>query len=102
VQLLLKLRAEEHNNWRHLITGDESWFYYEYVRERLWTARNDKRHQVENRIIPSRKSMPSVLWNSHGFHVMTMLHARASFASPWFIDQNLILLVEKFFSMGEI
>jgi hypothetical protein len=26
-QLLSKLRAHAHDNWGHLVTGDESWFY---------------------------------------------------------------------------
>jgi hypothetical protein len=33
VQLLPKLRAHAHDNWRHLITGDESRFYSEHVRD---------------------------------------------------------------------
>jgi hypothetical protein len=40
-QLLPKLRPYAHDNWRHLVTGDESWFYYEYVRDRIWTARDE-------------------------------------------------------------
>jgi hypothetical protein len=51
-------------------------------------------------IIPSRKNMPTVLWNPHEFHVMTMMRAGESFDAPWFIDQNLIPLAEKFSSMG--
>jgi hypothetical protein len=39
-QLLPKLCPHAHNDWRHLATGDESWFYYEYVRDRIWTARD--------------------------------------------------------------
>jgi hypothetical protein len=73
VQLLFKLRADAHNNWRDLITGDESWFYYEYARDGIWTAQDDNTSEVENGIIPSRKSIPTVLWMPHGFHVMTML-----------------------------
>jgi hypothetical protein len=52
--------------------------------------------EVENKTIHSRKSMPTVLWNPHGFPVMTMLHSRVLFDAPWFVDQNLIPLVEKF------
>jgi hypothetical protein len=61
LQLLSKLRADAHDNWRHLVTGDEIWFYYEYVRERIWAARDENTPEVENRIIISRKSMLTVL-----------------------------------------
>jgi hypothetical protein len=58
--------------------------------------------EVENRTIPSRKSMLTVLWNAHGLYVTTILHMGASFDAAWFIDQNLISLAEKFFPMGGI
>jgi hypothetical protein len=35
LQLFPKLSAHAHDNWRHLGTGDESWFYYGYVRDRI-------------------------------------------------------------------
>jgi hypothetical protein len=34
------------------------------------------------------------------FCLLTILHAGISFDAPWFIDQNLIPLIEKFFPMG--
>jgi histone-lysine N-methyltransferase SETMAR len=100
LQLLPKLRAHAHNNWRYLVTGDESWFYHEYVRDRIWTARDENTPEVENRTVASRKSMLTVLWNPHGFHVVTMLPPRASFTAPWLIDGNLVPLLDKFFPTG--
>jgi hypothetical protein len=35
LQLLPKLLAHAHDNWRCFATRDESWFYYEYVRDRI-------------------------------------------------------------------
>jgi hypothetical protein len=75
VELLLKVRGCVHNNWRNLITGEESWFYYEYVRDRIWAARDDNTPEVEKMTIPSRKSMSTVVWNPHGFHLMTTWYA---------------------------
>jgi hypothetical protein len=36
------------------------------------------------------------LWNPDGFHVVTMLPPRTSLNIPWFINEHLVLLVEKF------
>jgi hypothetical protein len=80
--------------------GDEIWFDYEYVRDLIWTAWDDNKPEIENRIIPSRKCVPTGLWNTSGFRIMTMLHARASFNAPSFIDQNSIAFVDKFFALG--
>jgi hypothetical protein len=44
--------------------------------------------------------MLTVLWNPHGFHVVTMLPPGASFNAPWLIDENLVPLLDKFFSTG--
>jgi hypothetical protein len=30
LQLLPKFRVHVHDNWWHLVTGDENWFYYEH------------------------------------------------------------------------
>jgi hypothetical protein len=41
--------------------------------------------------------MLTVLWNHHGFHIVTMLPPKASFNTSWLIDGNLISLFDKFF-----
>jgi hypothetical protein len=89
-----KLRAHAHDNRRHLITGEESWFYYEYVRDRIWTARDENTPDVENRTIASTKTTLTVRWNPHGFRVVTVLPPGESFNVLWFIDQNLVPLVQ--------
>jgi hypothetical protein len=44
--------------------------------------------------------MPTVVWNLYGYHVVTMLPPRTLFNASWFIDVNLVPLVEKFFPAG--
>jgi hypothetical protein len=68
-QMFPKLCTHAHVNWRHLAIGDESWFYYEYVRDRIWTAWDENTPEVENRTIASTKIILTILWNPHGFHV---------------------------------
>jgi hypothetical protein len=53
--------------------GDESWFYDEYVRDRIWIARDENMPGVENRTTASTENVLAVPWNSHGFYVVTML-----------------------------
>jgi hypothetical protein len=53
--------------------------------------------EVKNRTVSSRKSMLTVFWNSHGFHLVTILLPRPSFHVVWLIDGNLIPLLDKFF-----
>jgi hypothetical protein len=102
LELLPKLRAHAHahDNWRHLGTGDQSWFYYEYVRDRIWITPGENTPEVENRIAASTKTMLTVLWNPDDFHVTTMLPLGELFHASWFIDQNLVPLVQSFFPSG--
>jgi histone-lysine N-methyltransferase SETMAR len=44
--------------------------------------------------------MLAALWNLHGFHVVAMLPQGESFNASWFIDQNLVPLVQSFFPSG--
>jgi hypothetical protein len=55
LHLLPKLGASAHDDCLHLVTGEESWFDYEYVRDRLRTARDENTPEVENRTATSRK-----------------------------------------------
>jgi hypothetical protein len=32
--MLAALRVQEQNQWHDIVTGTESWFYFEYVRDR--------------------------------------------------------------------
>jgi hypothetical protein len=69
LQLFPKLRAHTHNNWRHLVTGDESWFYGEYGRDQTWTARDENTTEVENMTAASRK----VWWPDDGVPTNSVL-----------------------------
>jgi hypothetical protein len=77
--MLPKLKAYAHNDWHNIVTGDESWFDYEYVREHIWTRMDDNAPEVANRTIASQKSMLIVVWNPDGFHVVAILPVRHSF-----------------------
>jgi hypothetical protein len=55
LQLPAKLRAHAHDGWRHLVTENESWFDCEYVREQIWTVRDENTPEVENMTIASTK-----------------------------------------------
>jgi hypothetical protein len=55
---------------------------------------------VENRTIVSMEIMLIVLWNPHGFHVVSMLPPGEWFNASGFIDQNLVPLLQSFFPSG--
>jgi hypothetical protein len=61
LQMLPKLRAYTHNGWDNIVTGDESWFYYEYVRERIWTGMDDNAPKGQTGRSPPEKHADSLM-----------------------------------------
>jgi hypothetical protein len=100
MQFLPKLRAHAHNNWQILVTEDESWFYDDYVRDRIWTSQDENTPEIANRTTASGKSMLTALWNPNGYHVVIMLPPSASFNASWFVGQSLVPLRDRFFPGG--
>jgi hypothetical protein len=66
VQLLPKARAHADDNSLHLVMGDKSLFYDDYIRDRIWAARDENTPEVQ-------KSMLTVSGNSHRFQFVIML-----------------------------
>jgi hypothetical protein len=79
--------------------GDESRFSSEYVRDQIWTARDENARDIKTRIVVSRK-IDWFFYEFHMFHDVIMPPPKASFNAPWFVDGNLVTLIEKFFSPG--
>jgi hypothetical protein len=77
--MLVALRAQEHNHWHNIVTGDESWFYFEYGRDCLWICSLDKTPDYPKRVIATEKHVLTVFWNPDGFQVVTILPTGASF-----------------------
>jgi hypothetical protein len=51
-------------------------------------------------LMRSEKSLLAILWNPHGFHVVTMLRPGDSFNASWLVDGNFVSLAEKLFPAG--
>jgi hypothetical protein len=98
--MLTALQVQEHDQWHNVITGDESWFYFEYVPDRLWISSLVNAPDVPNRTIATEKHIVTVFWNPDGFRVVTILPKGASFNTAWFIDGNLLPLRDQFFPGG--
>jgi hypothetical protein len=95
--MLAGLRVQEYNPWHDIVTGEESWFYFEYVRDRLWISCLDNTPDYPKRTIATENYMLTEFWNPDGFQAVTILPAAAWFNVAWFIDGNLVPLRHHFF-----
>jgi transposase len=59
--LLEVLRREQQNNFDHVITGDESWFFIHYPNESVWAGSRDEVPVRIKQTIDTEKCLISVL-----------------------------------------
>jgi hypothetical protein len=81
-------------------TGDESWFYDEYLQGRLWISSAENALDYPNGAFATEKQMLALFSNPDGSHIMTILQQRAPSKVAWLIDQNLVLLRDHFLLEG--
>jgi hypothetical protein len=87
----------EESNFRNIVTGNESWFTFEFQQSAKWsTSREDVPQRVRQQIV-TRKVMPTVIWEVDGFHVVDPMTSKCSFDSQYFVNNITVPLVEKAF-----
>ena len=63
----------------NLLTGDETWIYYENPRPIVWQRLHHHRPQFPKKTIASKKMMISVIWSCSGIHSITPLQRGQKF-----------------------
>jgi hypothetical protein len=64
------LYAAQRDGWHHLVTGDESWFFFSTSPRRMWTLSRDDVAIRPRLDIQKKKFMFMIIWNPSGFHVV--------------------------------
>jgi hypothetical protein len=64
------LHVAERDGWHHLVTGDESWFFFETSPRRMWTLSRDDVATKPRQQIQSKKFMFTIIWNPIGFYIV--------------------------------
>jgi histone-lysine N-methyltransferase SETMAR len=96
-QLLSLLRKHQTMKWRHLVTGDESWFFLEYMPNGMWASSPSSVEVSEKPSIITKKFMITIFWNPHGFHVVEALKEGESFNDKYMVNVILPQLVAIYF-----
>jgi hypothetical protein len=67
------LHAAERDDWHHLVTGDELWFFLNTSPRRMWTLSRDDVVTKPRLDIQSKKFIFTIIWNPSGFYVIDRL-----------------------------
>jgi hypothetical protein len=67
------LGSVQHQGWKYLVTLDEAWFYFSNQHEQIWLPDQEDPSTIQRQTINSPKTMLTVVWNAHGFHMVSLL-----------------------------
>ena len=95
MQLLKILQSAKHRSFKYFVTGDESWFEYDYYHVRQWIPLTAPRGIRCKKIISQKKVMLTVFWNPHGFAVIDFLPKEQTFNSQYYVSNILLELSKK-------
>jgi histone-lysine N-methyltransferase SETMAR len=84
--LLEVLHREQGNNFEHVITGDESWFFLHYPNESIWAESRDEVPVRIKQTIDAEKCLISILWSVKGIHSLIDIPKGESYNSVFFCN----------------
>jgi hypothetical protein len=95
--MLSYLRAAQNDGWQHLVTGDESWFFFDTSPCRMWTLSKDDITTKSRQQIQSKKCLVTIIWNPTGFYVVDRLPNDTKMNNADYITNILTPLEEAIF-----
>jgi hypothetical protein len=72
-ELLRALEAMQRNHFRHIITGDENWFYLEYQHASQWSVSGDEVTERGDPPIGTNKFVLTTIWGINGIHLLDVI-----------------------------
>jgi hypothetical protein len=88
-RFLDQLGSVQHQGWKYLVTLDEASFYFSNQHEQIWLPDQEYLPTIQRQTISSRKTMLTVVWNPHGFHLASLLPKGEKRTSQYYIDHIL-------------
>ena len=95
LELFHILKKARHNAYANIITGDQSWFTYNYAPEGAWVLEDDKAPVFEKSRICLEKMMITVIWGVYGTYIIDDLPEGEHYTSTYFVEHILKPLEEQ-------
>jgi transposase len=95
--MLPSLRATQNDDSQHLVTGDESWFFFDTSPHRMWTLSRDNMATKPRQQIQCKKFMFPIIWNPTGFYVVERFPNDTKMNSAYFVTNTLTPLEKAIF-----
>jgi hypothetical protein len=79
----------QHQGWKYLVTLDEAWFYFSNQHEQIWLPDQEDSPTIQRQTISSPKTMLTLVWNPHGFHLVSLLPREQKWTIQYYTDHIL-------------
>lgn len=86
MQLFEVLTKSQHNSYRDIITGDQSWFLYNYSPKGQWVLEDEEAPTFPKSSIITDKMMLTVIWGVFGTYILDELPEGEHLNSKYFIE----------------
>jgi hypothetical protein len=84
------LGSVQHQDWKYLVTLDEAWFDFSNQHEQIWLSYQEDPPTIQRQTISSPKTMLTMVWNPHRFHLVSLLLKGQKWTSQYYIDHILL------------
>ena len=91
-ELFEVLTKSKYNAYRDIITGDQSWFAYNYAPSGAWVHEGEGPPVFVDDHISYEKIMITVIWGVHGTYIIDELPEGEHFNSNYFVENILLPL----------
>jgi hypothetical protein len=91
------LHAAKHDGWHHLVTGDESWLFFDTSPRRMWTLSRDDVATKPRQPIHNKNFMFTIIWNPTGFYIVNRFPKDTKMNSDHFVTNIFIFLEQMIF-----
>jgi hypothetical protein len=90
-EILAVLESNRRNSFQDVITGDESCFFFYYLRDSIWAQSRDEVPETISQKIDSEKCLISVLWSVNGIHSLEYVPKGTTYDSA-LLCEDLVLV----------
>jgi histone-lysine N-methyltransferase SETMAR len=88
-RLLKSLKADQKNNFRNIMTGDESWFYYQYESDAMFAHSRDEVIPRVSKTIDAKKVMFTIFFTGTQLVNLAQLPRGRKYNAEYFINVTL-------------
>jgi hypothetical protein len=92
-EMLTILESEKCHDFDTILTGDESWFYFEYPYPAAWAEARDLVPTRTQQKIDTEKCLISVIWSVNGIHSLLDVPKGMTYNSTFFCQSVVIDLI---------